>query len=768
MTQQKEQVITQSSQDPRQSIDKAGVAKVQWLVEAKRLNPSVSDQKILEIYDAKVAVKVAQQKDMQQKEQWMTQARQLNPNVSEQQIEQIYNTHIAPAKDVIPNPQQQQLEDMQKTSDALWDKYTGKDISPQKVGGSEHVFTPTDKIGILGSLYEGGKIGLQEFVQRLKQLGLMTPAKGREKAATALGLVSPVMQHAYQMFLPEDETEAGYTQEINKELAQNKVYQEALHANPAATAIGKFIGGTAPMLAIPGGEVEGLAAKGAEMAPELLAKYMPDIAKKAVTKSAMNMLAKAAPWIGKGATGAIIGELGTDPTNPENVSSGVAGALANIALPHGAKLVKSLSPAIESQVRNIANKFGVDLPTALSGSFEQMASVIPFTGVKSRLEERLGQVSAAPRQLVSNLQEKLPEIGNYGEYLQGQLSKNLDNAKKLENKYYEQIESLASKRKIPIKVTNYKKALDLLLQREGQLPLSHQIPGLANSLTESLNIPDKFSYDVANTMRKRIGSSLGQASKQAANGSITSDELRMHKLLYGSFKQDMDDFASKHGGKIKLLQDKANKLYQDRILPFITGDFKKILTDKYNTDKFIGSFLKPDQEQTFTKLISLMPEGKEKSLVAMRSAILSRALDKASKVTGIFNPEVFAKESLRLGKVNKFLFSPRELNTLKGYGKMIGYLKKVSPKTFKLGQLKDGGFLHMGEVGAAIWHPHIVLPILLGGNVAIRLITSKAGRSILDKIVKTSATKISDMNPLIAKALRYGAVNLAGQYSGGL
>lgn len=665
------------------------------------------------------------------KDEWIQEAQRLNPNTSQNQLSEIYNANIKSPEEQEPSVENQ----LQGLSQYYKNIAAQRKLRFDKNPDEEHGFNTGDKMSILGSLVTGGKIGLEELYARVKQLAM--------EGGEATGFTEPGAAKKF-------------TDEFNRQEAKDKLFQEAMRSNPTIAGVSRFAGSTLPLMLLP-------QVKGAEAIGNALERI-------GVTRGAEELVSKVAPWINKAITGATYGELEYDPTLHHGLSQAMMGGLANIALPFGGKLIKSLERPLADAITEVGQKYGIHLP--VYPYLEKLARYIPFAGVSNVIRERGQQIQTAGKRMGRSFLGEGKD-DDYGSILHGEVKREYFNNKQKENVLHTSIGKLAEKAGGRVNLDNFRRIADEEFYKEAFMPENMRDDALLHKVGEySKN--ENTTYGIVDAMRKRIGGELQKMEKGVRFGTVRGEEKGIQDRLYGALKQDMKDYADSKGGKIKELHDKADQLYMDKIKPFISGKYAKFLDKTYDTDQFIGEFLKPDMKNRATTLLDFLPEGKEKGLTAARAAIIHQAL-RAADIHGVgFNSQKFIQEAMRLRDVNKIIFTKEQNDSLKGYLKLINLTKKLSPASLDPAALKGvsvHGLLRDSAIAGAgaFYEPHLILPLLLSGNVAARILTSSAGRKMLVKISKLAEKASSkQLNPYLSKLMSIMTSSVSAQAGGAL
>jgi len=628
--------------------------------------------------------------------------------------------------------------DVDKLADQLAQQTThASDISQSPVDVnaladtlSENGDHTTNHTSMIGSLLLGGKIGVEDALAGIKQHLL----KINDAEQQYFPELSKAMNH---------QSAADFTKAYNKKLASDAKYQQSQEQHPYATAIGETLGSVAPFAAVP---------------EEDIASGLGELASKA---GAPTLLAKAASQV---PTGGLIGATQYDPTGGKDIlQNAVGGALGGASIPvAGALLSKAASPVGREMVA-LGETLGQKIPI-YPGLEKKLSEMIPGSGITKRLRETGANLTHGAKKyaqdIIGEFEEAHPSETS-GSVLRDAIQKTFNkNNSALSQRYQNELYPLALKTGKISPLNHYKEALssfitdesakspelqntELLNEANKRLAEAHQF-GITNPYQSSLH--SGLSYPEVHTLAKQIGSDVGAlGSKQKFGGVNVSQELGLKKQLYGSLQSDMDDFARDAGSpELRALHNQLSQDYKDKILPFKGGPFTGMLDNQYDTDKVIGKFLAPNKMWRASKLINFLPEGDKKSLNAARAAILDHAMQSATTEGSGVNGKKFVNNALRLGKVNKILFTPEQHKVLKGYQSTINYLEKyfrgISNQSY---EPTAGSMRHLwygGMIGSTIYHPALLLPILGSGFGVSRLLGTRAGQSLMKHVERVGAT----------------------------
>jgi hypothetical protein len=743
--------------------------KETWLRQATIQNPNVSGNQLSEIYDQKVAPQeqpqqiqqpqqpqqIQQPQQPQQQQQphqfsedettraltnlktphqqvkidWIKEAHKYNPNVDINKLSEIYDKKMV--------PQSQQEVPIEHKVNAIKNYYENKQKGEAGVGykdpdssaGLDH----SDKMSMLGSLLIGGQMGAKEGLVRIKQL--LSMPEGMAKTFT-------------KDIMPTSDTPKSIGEEFEREKERDKSYKEAQLSHPTVTALSEFMGSQWPSFMVPGGKIG-------------------ELAEKAALKLGAGKAIKALAYIGKHApSGVAAGALQYDPTGESTQREVLGATAASLALPIGGKLVRGLSHELVPVINKLVKDYGVKLP--VYPTVEKILHYLPLSGISGVIKERKKQLLKIGSDIYRGIVSKTPGE-DYEKIFHGELLKELGRNKnklKILNDRADKI----SEKVVPIGnkgLVNFENVRDRskeYINEMKSLQEGYKNPQWLNKLklySETKN----DTYKNANEMRKFIGNKYGQMLRASRTGGVSDAEFGQMKSLYGAINADMDDYANKIGGNLKKIHGEANKLYLDKVHPFSKGDFSHLTEHGYRADKIIGEFLKPDQKMLASNLISYLPKGNEKGITAARAALLRHAYNKAALSEDIgFNPLKFVNEALKLGEVNKIVYSPEQLGALKGYKRLIYLTRKLSSESIETGGPEAGlkeGLKHLvsyGVGGVAFYtHPAMLVATLMSSTVAGKILTSSTGQNILMRIAQLSEKASAEQfDPLLRKLFKTG------------
>ena len=761
--------------------------KVNWIKDEAKLNPTVSQEKLSDIYDDYVAGSnivshtptfettkvnpdgipleshgkqtgydtnsVSADKAVDKmastmmspgenaKKSWIEDEAKLNPTVSQEKLRAIYDDYMS-SPDRQEVSQRDQLIARHK---AMQHFYAGlehnEDTDPDNTKSG---FDASDKMSMLGSAILGlGSGALKSFIG-IGDLALKLPD---HYGLLPKGYEVPTLKEKQDRFFK-----------------QNKLLQRAYLSHQTVNNISNFIGSLAPYFIPSAGSGEAATAVGGKIESMLDSiKNLPELAKKititdnmteklvdAATKNGtekfihkiiplFRFIQKILPVVRHGSEGALYGAASYDPQANTEMKNAMIGAISSLGLVGGGKLIQGLSSKLIPKIEEVARNYGITLPVMpkLNAFLESMPILGNGVRVAENQKEYIDNIAKQIANKIAPLQEnEAASRVQYSKFLHGELKKGFEDNKKLASKNIMKLNN-AIEELDPndlVDMSGVRDAAKDLLSSEDIKIKAFQNDDLKNVLKDIVDSPDMSYKDL-----KENRSALGEEK-----GAAVGREGRAYDILYSKMSEAMEN----HSGKISNLQKTADKFYSEKVVPFLYGKWKKYIHPDYNSDNFIKDFLKPDNPSNIQDLLKSLPKN-EASITAARAAIVHSALDHAQLATGEINPEKFIKNFKALGDSNNILFTDEQRSMVDGYGKLLQLTRKLAPQWLdKTNSNSISRVLHHGMVGhgigtagglyLAISHPFIGLPLISSSLGFTRLMTSNVGRKLLVKISKFS------------------------------
>ena len=301
------------------------------------------------------------------------------------------------------------------------------------------------------------------------------------------------------------------------------------------------------------------------------------------------------------------------------------------------------------------------------------------------------------------------------------------------------------------------------LAAQQSLPTAFQDKSLIGELTKHQDA-QPMTYRSADALKKQIDDKISSMGTPVTG--VQKNLRRTYISMRSGLADDINNFADNAGTKFRTVHDTANKLYANKVAPFDKAPYSKMLTGDMNSGQFISRFIKPAKEVTggeepedVNKLLGLMPKTNQRAKLAMRAAVMSRALEHADLPGGGINGKKFADEAMKLSKASGGVFSKAQKDTIKGYQLLTHHIEKYAPKATDISKLQGSSMprnmLHMGGLGLAFWHPYIIGAIYASGMAVSKLFTTTTGQRLLRGVASLDAKAGSaTLNPLVTRGLK--------------
>jgi hypothetical protein len=552
----------------------------------------------------------------------------------------------------------------------------------------------------------------------------------------------------------------------NQYQEEKRAYEELpyIKEHPFAAGLGEVVGQVGATIPASAASIPMRAAQVAKAAPGAISKVVNAL----TSNTARN--------IGSGALqGAGIGALQYDPTGEERLNNILVGGLAGGGVTAaitgagaaGRRLLRGKNTpeaiAQAEELAKLSKEMGVDLTVpelrgSVGGKYaESVIEKMPGTGYIGFREKQVEQLKNAAENIANKAGADTTQ--NYGEIIQQGLNETLKKNKTQASNAFDKVQRIADAQGGKINFASTQNEAKAILEELSALPeqfRDNQLIDYAAKFSQLDNLP----FNVARELRSKIGDEVSKLKASANAGTAEAGQYRAATRLFNALENDMDTFANNAGGVLKQAYQEARTLYKDKVVPFKKGQLAKVLKNDYDTDLLIGAFLKPGRENLASKLIQ---NSNNKGLEAARASILNDAMEKASQGE-FFNAQTFAKESLRLGKVNKVLFTDAQRTGLEGYAKLAKAAERASkfaanPET---GARLTGPIGAISAVGATVWNPLIGVGIASGLGAA-KLMQSELGRKLLTRAYHLPEKNDKAWNKLLQDASKIIAPVLATQ-----
>jgi len=411
--------------------------------------------------------------------------------------------------------------------------------------------------------------------------------------------------------------------------------------------------------------------------------------------------------------------------------------------------------AVTGPLADLSDEFKVPLTVGeLRGSpglqrTEQMLERVPLVGTAGFRQKQGKALSDAAQKLAG----KYAGVSDVGEELQGSLARTLSKNKALAAELYDQVGEAAAKQGGTVTLGNFRRTISELAQREGGLPDAIKDPQILAAIQKYGSLED-MPFDVARTVRSRLGKEVARVKKQAVSGTVSDEQAAAVQRIFSSLVSDIDDYAVKSGGRLSQTYRAADEFYKANVVPFKDRTMRKIADDTFDTDQIVKMFIKGDRPKLAARLMQgLDNRGKQ----ALRAAILQDTLDGATIQQGgatIFSPARFAQSIEKLGTTAQAVFPPNELRQLQGFAKLARVAQRAgqyaeNPPT---GMRVIDAAIMGGGVAGTLSNPAGTLSVAGMTATLSKLLTTDLGRAVL-----TRASRIPSNSPafnrLVSKEL---------------
>lgn len=587
---------------------------------------------------------------------------------------------------------------------------------PQKAHAEQLREEANEELGVTGRAIVGAGRGLKDVGEGAVQTGL--------EAGEAIQNMNPMFRTALNVLpgggalgMLSNLVPKGSADEFTKQAEEERALYEQGLGDSTAAGIGRFVGNVAPTLLVPGG-----AAGGALM--------------RAGTA---------------GASGAAIGGAGFVPEGGSRLEQaalgglmGGAGSLAMSGLGKGMEKLSQLNRPV-SEIEQLSKQF--DVPVTMGEvsrspslqALETQLERVPGVGIRGFREGQSNSLKAAAEKLRGQFDTGSDDVGVT---LQRSLGKSFENARKKATKLYDVVNKASENAKTKVIPDSTRSLARSIINDEKAIPALKNT-GLIDDLTEFSKLKD-MSFDQARKVRSRLLSTVRQAEKKAIQGGMSDEQVRAMTRLSDAIEQDIGTFAQREGGSILKSYQRANKYYRENVVPFKERTFRRVLSDDFDTDNILATFIKRDSSlkgrgNQAEKLIGKLDlEGRQ----AVKYSVLSEAFEKATNTADNvpFSPARFAQEVKKLSDANKVIFDAAEKSQLDGFVKLAEATKRAGqyaenpPTGLRAADLGTG--IAVGAAGVAN------LPATLaglGGTKALSLLlTTETGRRVLEKVNKST------------------------------
>lgn len=305
---------------------------------------------------------------------------------------------------------------------------------------------------------------------------------------------------------------------------------------------------------------------------------------------------------------------------------------------------------------------------AYKWNVENKAAVTEAQNLKTKLEA----LGPEGRSLMESFAPKGASIAEVQDKIVSNIRETYTKLKTTSNEMYDNVKSLVSGGPKIVELSNTQKAVEPLIKRQEGLPPSYLNSSFFKKLVD-LKEYHAPNWDAANEMRQLIAKDV-QIARDSGNKLATA----RYEKIQSAFMKDLQTYGNKISPEFKTELNKAIKFEENKVKPIEEHDIlNQVVTNKkYDTDKLVDAFIKPDRPTKAEELHSVLDQAHRKLL---KSYVMKDAFQLAEK-DGEFNPAIFARVLREKGSTKGIIFTTKEQKTIDGYIDLVHTLnadKKV-------------------------------------------------------------------------------------------
>lgn len=522
------------------------------------------------------------------------------------------------------------------------------------------------------SVIEKGLVGLGR--------GFTDAIEGAKQAGLAVG---------EKLGLAREGAAQGYAEAVRPE---RELFERGL-GNDTAASIGRVVGETAPLLAVPvggaataGGRVGLAAATGAGTGAIQLVDEDKGQSRLG------NTLAGAAIGAGGGVAVEGLARVGGKLLN--TVKGTTANPDAKAVLDAGA------AHGIPVYAQDVSNN-------PLLRSATTTAEQLPLVGLAGARQTQQDAAKAA----AARFRDQFADVGeDTGNVVQTSLANRTQRLQQVAGKKYDRVAQLAD----PLGSVPLPKLQNTVKQLADE---SKAIPdvtggrGAANQMLEQLDQlaqSGNLTFSQLRAVRSDLGKSIRELERSASENRF--ERLRGLQQAKAAITEDLDAFASRsNSGQLKQAWRAADAFYKNRVVPQRARDIQRV-AEHVNPDEAYSAFLKAGTNQDRAKRLyqAIGANGRQ----AVRYGIVRDAYSKAIRegtAGEVFSPAKFAGELERLQGATGVFFKGADKQQLDGLIKVMRHVQRA------------GQFAENPPTGA-----RLLGPALMGGAGADLFLTGGA------------------------------------------
>ena len=598
----------------------------------------------------------------------------------------------------------------------------------------------------LSILGRSGAQGLREVAEGIPGEAALNVLTGPSRAASSLGILPKQIQDYVGKNTPEE------TLQRFKDAPSLVTPQES---QTSSGQLGEFIGGTVPLMAIPGADIS--------KAPEFVERAVADAGPIARQLGLMG---------GRLGKGALVGAGTTAIAQPDDdvgksLESGAAiGAATSGALSALGSSGKIAAKGLEKffggfgktkdikATLNAMNETGISLPAGEILESGPMAKLqrslvhLPLSGIKKSYVNASAKVKDRMEDLITKMQDTGSSEAQ--EKVRDNLIKLSKDHHKTQKDLYAKTLDYGEEKGYRFSTPSYNNVLDTEIGKiQGKLDRGRSLSPEDKSLKKSLKeirrgtrkssrlvsadgtpfppSPNSYRYDDAKFEMTDL-----RDKKDAAVSSGDNRLAGVYGRLEGSFRSDLKDNINATGdSKLIKYSNEADKFHKEQIQPLRTKEMLKFIHKKADSDTLFSTFLKTGQVERPKLLNQLVSKMKPGERDAMAANFLTRNL-KSNSNEFDFNPASIATNYQKLKPaMKKILFDDKKRRELDNLSRIMN---KVGGKGNKMFLPKTGvtwteqamslaPYIAVGT-GAAFGHRGIALAGVLGAIGAGKAMSS--------------------------------------------
>ncbi len=493
--------------------------------------------------------------------------------------------------------------------------------------------------------------------------------------------------------------------------AEREAYEQTEIGKSQLGDTGRFIGDTAPLMALGG-----------------------------PSKSALQRI------VTGGGIGGTVGatefvDEDKNESRTENTLKGIAtgliiGGTAEGVMQSGNKAVNALSGKFKnkqtgelvslSKKHNVPLSFGDMSNGPISPKVETSLEYVPVVGMGG-FRQVQGKAAAQSADDLKSMFSSRVKSGDPTQIPHTSLINKLNKNREFAGERYKKVSELADPAGA-IPASNMQKtaqeAINKELAREPHLQ-DAQIIKVFEKYAKNPNV----NFSGLRELRSEVGDMVSDYYK-GTNSVVGSKGVGKLEKLKKAIEKDLETAANSMGGQVKASWKKADSFYKRNVVPYKTeADIRRAIDSK-NPDEILNTFIKPGKRDRAMRLYSkLDKEGR----AGVRYLMIDDAIAKATDEKGIFHPAKFALQMERNSDPVKVFFRGKDYQEVKGFSKLMRHAEKsgrymADPPT----GARTVPFLAAGGAGYGL----SVEPVsVVAGTATVaslsKLFTTKSGQQLL-------------------------------------